>query len=113
MEWLSDDDGNQWQCDFCIENNLQEARNCEGIEGHWFATKVFDHVFTQCPLKSLDSDSLEITQFCLLCEGGGMSVSRLLPSQALEETAYFWTVRGVILSEQRRIEKMRDKKREK
>lgn len=113
MEWLSDDEDGQWQCDFCIENKLQEVRNCEGIEGHSFALRVYDRVFTRCPLMSLDAEAVSDAQFVLLCEGGGMSVSRILPSQMLKETAYYFNVRSIILGEQRRIEKIRERSRKK
>jgi hypothetical protein len=47
------------------------------------------------------------------CEGGGFGSSRMLPSQLLKESAYYFTVRSIILSEQRKIQTYQEKKRNK
>lgn len=104
-------DAAQWDCRFCEEKKLKVARNC-GLPGEPkhkdVKLRVLDGVFTGCPISSIDSDSSEVIRIVNMCEGemGGVR----LPSQVLEETAYYHNVRSIILGEQGRLHKMRQGK---
>ena len=93
---------------------MQGARNCEDNPGTYsMPIKVFDKVFSQCPLQYVDSDLIDVVQVVYTCEGGGLGGNRILPSVLLEETAYYFNVRNIVFSEQRRIEKYKDKNQKK
>lgn len=113
MEWLEEDTDGQWDCQYCIKHKLQQERNCEEISNPYFVIDVFERTFVQCPLIALDEEAMRLVNVVLLCEGGGMGGSRILPSQYLGETAVYWNIRSVVLREQRRIQKIKDKNKEK
>jgi hypothetical protein len=52
---------------------------------------------------------IELIIFVMNCEGGGFGSSRMLPSQLIKETAFYFNVRSIVLSEQRKIEKYKEK----
>jgi len=104
-----------WTCDYCEENELQGGRNCRGehpsnlFQGHG----VFDQVLMECPVGLIDEDWVSVVNTILSCEGGGMSINRIMPSQLFEETAFYVSARRIILFEQRRIEQYKKMKEEK
>lgn len=104
-------DAAQWDCRFCQDKKMQEARNC-GLPGqpkHKDAgIRVIDEVFTGCPVSSIDTDSSEVIRIVNMCEGemGGVR----LPSQVMAETAYYHNVRSIVLGEQGRLYKIRQNK---
>lgn len=109
MEWLKDDDSDQWSCSYCEEQRLKLERNCQGTGNPRFAKNVYGMVFTSCPLSSINYEVMEVVNIVLLCEGGGMGGSRVLPSVLVGEAVYYFNVRSIVLAEQRRIEKIKDK----
>ena len=73
--------------------------------------RVFDLIFTRCPIRELNDEAFEVVSMILTCEGGsGFGSSRLLPSDLLGETVFYNNARGIVLSEQQRIDKIRKKK---
>lgn len=111
MEWLSDDADGQWVCEYCQKKNLAQIRNCDGEGNPRFIKIVYGHEFLQCPVSAADEEASRIINMVYICEGGGLGGSRVLPSQLLEETAFYLNVRSIVLSEQRKIEKIKDKQR--
>jgi len=69
---------------------------------------VIDEVFASCPISSINQEASEVIRIVNMCEGemGGVR----LPSQVLSETAYYHNVRSIVLGEQGRIYKIRQKK---
>ncbi|HKZ36426.1 MAG TPA: hypothetical protein VJ184_02170 [Chryseolinea sp.] len=102
-------DSDQWECEYCRNKKLVEKRNCGG-KYKASAIKVFDKVFTQCPLSDIDRDSIELYNLVMICEGGGMGGSRVMPSQLIEETNFYFSARTIIFDEKRKIDKYRKKK---
>lgn len=90
---------------------MQVIRNC-GLPGEPkhkdVKMRVFDEVFTGCPISSIDRESSEVIRIVNMCEGemGGVR----LPSELMSETAYYHNVRSIVLGEQGRIQKARQKK---
>lgn len=77
-----------------------------------FLIKVHDEILTQCPVSLLDEETIELVNIILMSEGG-MGGGRVLPSELLDETAFYFNARAVVLSEQRKIEKLKDRKKRK
>ncbi len=75
--------------------------------------KVFDVYFTRCPLSAVSMEAMEVVNTVFLSEGGGFGASRVLPSAMLTETAFYWNVRSIVLSEHGRLEKLKKKKEKK
>jgi hypothetical protein len=111
MEWLSDDVDGEFDCRYCKENELDVARNCDGNTPQPVGIKVYGDVFYRCPSKLADEEWSRVVNIVSNCEGGGMAISRILPSQLFNETGFFINVRRIILAEQRRVEKWREKHR--
>lgn len=109
MEWLQDDKDGRWTCDYCKSKKLEFARNCDGKGDSDFKIKLYYEIFNRCPLNIADDDAWEVVNIVLMAEGGGMGVSRIMPSQIMDETNFWWNVRSVIIGEQNKIEKLKPK----
>jgi hypothetical protein len=67
---------------------------------------LFGREFRQCPKNYLSSGEAEEVGSVYLCEGGfGGS---MLPSMMFDETAYYWSVRNIVMMERNRVEKIRE-----
>ena len=118
-KWLGEVDATQWDCHFCQDKQLQEARNCglpdyeppEREEGFRPLTqiRVIDEVFTECPISAVDLEASQVVSIVNMCEGefGG----RVLPNALLEESKLYHNLRSIVLSEGNRIDKLLDEKR--
>lgn len=65
----------------------------------------------RCPIVNVDDDAVELVGIITLCEGGGMGGSRVFPSDIINETAFYFNARSIVLSEKGRIEKIREKRK--
>lgn len=51
-----------------------------------------------------------MVSFVLSIEGGGMAATRMLPSVMLEETAYYFNIRGMILRAKHEVDEYKRKR---
>lgn len=86
-------------------------RNCNR-ENNTPVAKVFDIVYTTCPIQDLNQEASEVISMVNLCEGGGMGGGRIVPSLLLDEPQFYWNVRLVVLGEMRRIEEFKREKKD-
>ncbi len=71
--------------------------------------RVFDLIFTRCPIREVNPEASDVVHTILTCEGGGgFGSSRLLPSDLLGETVFYNNARSIVLTEQQRVQKLRD-----
>lgn len=84
------------------------SRNCHGQGFEKCQIRVFDKVLSECPVGMLDEDLCDVANIVSMCEGGGFGGGRTLPSQLMEEMNYYWEVRSIVLSEERRIDRYKD-----
>ena len=89
---------------------MQEIRNCDGRGNQSFAVNVFGEVYTRCPLSFLDDGCIEVTNIVNMTTGGMGGISAL-PSQLLEETAFFFTVHSLINQVDGEIERMKKERK--
>lgn len=71
---------------------------------------MFDKLLPQCPVSMVtDGELVEAIGMVNIAEGGGMGGSRVFVSQLIEEPAFYFNIRSIIVGEQSRIEKWKDK----
>lgn len=102
-------DSEQWSCKFCLENQIEAARNCCG-KYEPIAIQVFDEVLTQCPVSLLDADACETIAVLEATEASGFGGGGMLPSDFLDQTNYAHNIRKIVGQEKARLEKKKKDK---
>jgi hypothetical protein len=116
------DNSDQWDCEFCSDKKLNEARNCDGSIPNecnrcgnktleticpkckaktrpkfkfMFSKQIGDHV-TQCPVSLLTIRAIKLTNMINYMNDLN---SLPVPGGALEQTNYFYEIRSAVMSE--------------
>lgn len=88
---------------------MQDFRNCDGESNPGFSVKIFDQVWSRCPLKDDSISYMPVVSIINMCETSGMGGSRVMPNDLLEQAERYFVVRGIVLAEHQRIEKLRER----
>ena len=96
-----------WECEFCADKKLSNARNCSGDipnDCNRCGNKTFEFLFskeigdfvTQCPVSLLTIRAIKLTNIINYMNDLN---SLPVPGGALEQTNYFYEIRAAVMSE--------------
>lgn len=66
-----------------------------------------------CPVSTLNNEWMDVIGIVQMSEGGGMGGGFTSPSKLLEETNVFFFYRNIILGEKNRVDKWKDRNKDK